>query len=145
MTVVLRQTNFSPYRELEAYQRKLSNMDGKYGATAVFVGTMRDFNLETEVLRMLLEHYPGMTERRLGQILEEASSQWCLLDALVIHRVGEVSPNDPIVLAAVWSMHRRAALDACSHIVESLKHTAPFWKKEVLREGERWIESNTCG
>lgn len=145
MAVILSEAAFSPYRELEIYQQNLPDMIGKYGATAVFVGTMRDLNLGDEVSQMVLEYYPGMTERRLGQIVEEARSRWGFLDALVIHRVGGIFPNDPIVLVAVWATHRRAAFDACSHIIESLKHSAPFWKKETLEQGERWVESNTFG
>ncbi len=145
MAVVLSEGDFSPYRELEAYQEKMLEKAGKYGATAVFVGTMRDLNLGDEVIRMVLEHYPGMTERRLAQIVGDAIMRWDLVDALVVHRVGVVNPNDPIVLVAVWSKHRGAAFDACRHIIETLKHSAPFWKKETLTHGERWVESNTDG
>jgi molybdopterin synthase catalytic subunit len=144
VAVILRDADFSPYRELEAYQQAALSA-GQYGATAVFVGTMRDLNLGESVERMSLEHYPGMTERRLAQIAAEASARWGLLDALVVHRVGEVRPNDSIVLVAAWAAHRGAALDACRHIIEALKHSAPFWKKEILARGERWVESNTGG
>ena len=143
MTVILTETEFSPYAEVDAYQQQ--SKPGTFGATSVFVGTMRDLNLGDAVTRMNLEYYPGMTERRLQQIVAEAQSRWDLLDALVIHRVGDIKPNDTIVLVAVWTPHRAAAFDACRHIIEALKHTAPFWKKETVKDGERWVEGNTEG
>lgn len=144
MTVILHKTGFSPYRELEAYERQTLGKAGKCGATAVFVGTMRDFNLGDPVTHMTLEYYPGMTERQLQQIAEQAQARWNLLDVLVMHRVGDIYPSDPIVLVAVWSAHRGAAFDACRHIVEQLKHNAPFWKKETLENTQRWVENNTA-
>ena len=144
MTVMLCESEFSPYAEVDAYQRQaLLAKAGEFGATSVFVGTMRDLNLGDEVTRMTLEYYPGMTERRLGQIVDEAQSRWNLLDVLVIHRVGVIKPSDSIVLVAVWTRHRGEAFEACRHIIEELKHTAPFWKKETIKDGERWVESNT--
>lgn len=143
MSVFLCKAEFSPYRELEAYQQRMRESAGKQGAMVAFVGTMRDFNLGDEVVQMKLEYYPGMAERRLGQIVEEATAGWNLIDALVVHRVGEIFPNDTIVLVAVWAAHRGAAFDGCRHIIESLKHSVPFWKKESLVNGERWVESNT--
>ncbi len=145
MTVILCQSSFSPYAELEAYQQLMADDVKRYGATTIFVGTMRELNLGDEVTHMSLEHYPGMTERQLGQIVSEAQARWDLLDALVIHRVGEITPGESIVLVAVWTLHRGAAFEACRHIIEALKHTAPFWKKETIKDGERWVESNTEG
>jgi len=145
MTVILCQTEFSPYAEMDAYQQSMGEAAGHYGATSVFVGTMRDLNLGDAVTQMTLEHYPGMTELRLGQIVAETQARWALIDVLVIHRVGEIKPNDAIVLVAAWAMHRGAAFEACRHIIEELKHTAPFWKKESIRDGERWVENNTEG
>jgi len=144
MTVILCQTEFSPYAELDAYQQQATDEKaGRYGATSVFVGTMRSLNQGDEVTQMELEYYPGMTERRLEQIVADAQNRWELLDVLVIHRVGEVKPNAPIVLVAVWTEHRGAAFEACRHIIEALKHTAPFWKKETISNGERWVKGNT--
>ena len=145
MTVILTDSAFSPYRELEVYQSQMRQKHGKFGATAVFVGSMRDLNLGDDVTRMYLEYYPGMTERRLEQIVKESQSRWDLLDVLVMHRVGEIHPGDSIVLVAVWTAHRNAAFEACRQIVETLKHTAPFWKKETVKDGERWVENNTLG
>lgn len=134
---------FDPYEELRRFEAQALTMEGRFGATAVFIGTMRDFNEGEAVQAMTLEHYPGMTERHLSAIAREASSRWDLLETLIIHRVGLVRPNDTIVLVAVWSAHRGAALDACSFLIEDLKSRAPFWKKEELASGSRWVEKNT--
>lgn len=132
---------FDPWRELVAYQAaQAANRVGKFGATAVFVGSMRDFNLGDSVLAMTLEHYPGMTEAYLEKISVEARSRWDLLDTLVIHRVGPLAPNDPIVLVAVWSAHREDAFAACRYLIDELKHRAPFWKREVTAGGARWVK-----
>jgi molybdopterin synthase catalytic subunit len=143
MKVMLCHSEFSPYAELDAYQQAMPESSGRFGATSVFVGTMRELNLGDEVTGMTLEFYPGMTERRLEGIVADAQNRWELIDALIIHRVGEIKPGDAIVLVAVWTPHRGAAFEACRHIIEALKHTAPFWKKETVKEGERWVESNT--
>lgn len=143
MHIDIRTEAFDPWQEVYRYQESKATLRGKFGATAVFVGTMRDFNEGDDVTTMELEHYPGMTEKHLEQIMREASERWSLLDALILHRVGPLSPHDPIVLVAVWSAHRSAAFDASRYLMEELKSRAPFWKKERLREGERWVESNT--
>lgn len=143
--IELRSDAFDPYAELLRYQSASLGQSGKFGATCAFVGTMRDFNEGDAVRAMCLEHYPGMTEMHLERIVMEAKRRWDFLDALVIHRVGEIVPDQPIVLAAVWSSHRGAAFDACRYIVEELKHRAPFWKKETLARRERWVEKNTEG
>ena len=114
-----------------------------YGATAVFVGSMRDFNEGDDVQQMWLEHYPGMTEKHLQTIADEAMQKWDLLDVLLVHRVGEINPGDPIVLVAAWSAHRAAAFDASRYLMEELKSRAPFWKKEQLDSSSRWVEKNT--
>jgi len=134
---------FDPCAELAAYQGGIVGQRGKYGAVISFVGTMRDFNDNRAVQAMTLEHYPGMTEKHLQEISAEAERRWDVLDTLIIHRVGEVRPGDPIVLVAVWSAHRAAAFDACRYLIEELKARAPFWKKERLHEIARWVEHNT--
>ncbi|RMG30856.1 MAG: molybdenum cofactor biosynthesis protein MoaE [Gammaproteobacteria bacterium] len=145
MRVALSETDFDPWRALAEYQ-EARLAPGRHGATAVFVGTMREFNEDASVVGMRLEHYPGMTERELERLLEAAAARWSLLDALVLHRVGELSPGDPIVLVAVWAAHRREAFEACRWLMEELKSNAPFWKKERLADGrERWVEKNTPG
>ena len=137
-------TAFDPWKEIQQYQQtKLPA--GKYGATASFIGTMRDFNQGDDISCMTLEHYPGMTESYLDKICDEAKQRWELLDCLIIHRVGDVYPNDPIVLTVVWSAHRKEAFDACRYLMEELKSRAPFWKKEGLDKGDRWVDKNTPG
>lgn len=145
MTVSLCAERFRPYQELQRYQDERLELAGKQGAMACFIGTMRDFNDGETVYDMRLEHYPGMTEKQLEGIVEEARRRWDFFDALVIHRIGEIHPNDPIVVVAVWSSHRGAAFDACRYIIEELKSTAPFWKSESIPGGSRWVEKNTCG
>jgi molybdopterin synthase catalytic subunit len=144
MSISLTSQAFDPWQSLAEYQAQ--QLAGKYGATAVFVGTMRDFNQGDGVVGMTLEHYPGMTEKQLALIVEQANQQWVLMDTLLIHRIGDVVPDDSLVLVAAWSAHRGDAFDACRFIMEALKKQAPFWKKERLASGEvRWVESNSNG
>ncbi|HEX2242317.1 MAG TPA: molybdenum cofactor biosynthesis protein MoaE, partial [Gammaproteobacteria bacterium] len=145
MHIEIREAPFDPWRELARYQQDTLNAAGKYGATAVFVGSMRDFNEGEQVTAMTLEHYPTMTEKHLREIANQARVRWDIIDVLILHRVGEIRPNDPIVLVAVWSAHRAAAYDANRFIMEDLKSKAPFWKKETLKKGSRWVERNTLG
>ena len=145
MRVELRETPFEPLVELERHQRMSTGLVGRCGATAIFIGTMRDFNDGDAVQGMVLEYYPGMTEKYLRRIVETASREWPLLEVLVVHRVGELRPNDPIVLVAVWAEHRAAAFSACRSIMEELKSKAPFWKRETTAAGSRWVEHNTPG
>jgi molybdopterin synthase catalytic subunit len=113
------------------------------GAVATFVGLVRDLNEGARVSRMSLEHYPGMTERALEEICAEAARRWDLLDSRVVHRVGPLEPGDAIVLVAVSSAHRGEAFAACEFIMDYLKTRAPFWKKELTPEGERWVEARS--
>ncbi len=146
MSVIILPEAFDPWQTLAQYQQKMPELDGKYGATAVFLGTMRDFNEGDNVSQMFLEHYPGMTEKHLEKICTQATQDFALLESLVVHRVGKINPNDPIVLVAVWTAHRKQAFEACREIMEDLKSRAPFWKKEQLNTGkDRWVEKNTKG
>ncbi|MEW6445208.1 MAG: molybdopterin synthase catalytic subunit MoaE [Pseudomonadota bacterium] len=111
------------------------------GAVAVFLGTVRDINDDKTVSTLELEHYPGMTERALEEIEAKARMRWPLNDALIIHRVGPMRPEDQIVLVAVSSRHRHAAFEACAYIMDYLKTRAPFWKKEDTPEGPRWVDA----
>ncbi|MBI4756290.1 MAG: molybdopterin synthase catalytic subunit MoaE [Betaproteobacteria bacterium] len=111
------------------------------GAVASFVGKVRDLNDGSGVSAMTLEHYPGMTERALEEIVAEARSRWDILDALVVHRVGPLLPGDNIVLVVVTGAHRGEAFAACEFIMDYLKTRAPFWKKERTPEGERWVDA----
>lgn len=140
MDVRIQTEPLDPWQAIQDCQRGSEKLTGKYGATSVFVGTMRDFNQGTDVQVMTLEHYPGMTERHLEAVALEALERWDILDVLVVHRVGELSPNDPIVLVAVWSAHRDAAFSACRYVIDELKTRAPFWKQESTPAGKRWVE-----
>jgi len=145
MTVEILDSAFDPWHYLAEYRNKGAQRSGQFGATAVFVGTMRDFNQDEPVQGMVLEHYPGMTEGHLEKISREAVRRWDLIDSLIVHRVGELLPGEPIVLVAVWSAHRQAAFEASRYLMEELKSKAPFWKKEQLEAGARWVERNTPG
>ena len=111
------------------------------GALVSFVGQVRDLNDGSVVSGMHLEHYPGMTEKALAGIAEQAMQRWELADALVIHRHGDLKPLDQIVLVVVASAHRQVAFAACEFIMDYLKTEAPFWKKESTPEGERWVDA----
>jgi len=137
---------FDPWKLQQDYQTTSMQDKTDYGATASFIGTMRDFNEGDDVTSMTLEHYPKMTSKKLNEIVDEAAGKWSLLNALVVHRVGKILPAEPIVLVTVWSSHRVDAFEACRFIMEDLKHKAPFWKQETLKDGEsRWVEENTVG
>lgn len=110
------------------------------GAAVQFVGTVRDYNADGPVTALELEHYPGMTEAELERLEAEARRRWEVLEVLVIHRFGRLEPGEGIVLVAVWSAHRDAAFEACRFLIDTLKTTAPFWKKEAdPAGGERWV------
>ncbi|MGH8798761.1 MAG: molybdopterin synthase catalytic subunit MoaE [Casimicrobiaceae bacterium] len=117
--------------------------DARVGAIASFVGLVRDQNDAASVCTLTLEHYPGMTEKALTRIVDEARQRWSIHDSVVIHRVGELAPTDQIVLVAVSSAHRGDAFAACAFIMDYLKTRAPFWKKERTPEGERWVEARS--
>jgi len=142
----LRAQPFDPWQELARHEDVLRvQHHGAYGAAVVFVGSTRDVTDGESVHTLVLEHYPGMTEHHLEVITHEAMVRWALVDALVFHRYGELSPNDPIVLVAAWSAHRAAAFAACRYLIEELKSRAPFWKRESLPAGPRWVTHNTPG
>ncbi len=111
------------------------------GAVVTFTGKVRNHNLGESVSALTLEHYPGMTEKALGDIITEARSRWPLQRVTVIHRVGPLFPGDEIVFVGVTSAHRGMAFDAAEFIMDYLKTKAPFWKREATTEGERWVES----
>jgi len=115
--------------------------DTGVGAVAAFVGTVRDVNDASQVSGLTLEHYAGMTEAALEAIVDEARRRFDIRDALVVHRVGPLAPGDQIVLVVVTSAHRGTAFDACEFVMDYLKTRAPFWKKERLPDGERWVDA----
>ena len=111
------------------------------GAVATFIGLVRDINEGADVAAMTLEHYPGMTEKALQDIVDQAKSRWDIYDALVIHRIGTLRTGDQIVFVAVTGAHRGEAFAACEFIMDYLKTEAPFWKKEQTAQGERWVDA----
>jgi molybdopterin synthase catalytic subunit len=129
MKIAVQREDFDLGAEVRAISR-----DSKVGAVASFVGLVRD-------VRMTLEHYPGMTESAIRRIVEEAGGRWRLMDCTVIHRYGDLAPNDQIVLVAVASAHRGDAFAACEFIMDYLKTSAPFWKKEHRAGGATWVEA----
>lgn len=137
MSVRVQEADFEVGAELAA----LRAGDARVGALASFLGLVRDMNDGSSVSEMTLEHYPGMTEKALEEIVVEARGRWDIYDALVIHRVGLLKPCDQIVLVAVTSAHRGEAFAACEFIMDYLKTRAPFWKKEATPDGGRWVDA----
>lgn len=130
MRISVQGEDFDPGVEI----RNLAAQSHGIGAIASFIGLVRE-------VPMTLEHYPGMTERAIGRIVEEARARWQVIDCTVIHRYGALAPNERIVLVAVASAHRGDAFAACEFIMDYLKTQAPFWKKEARPEGARWVEA----
>jgi molybdopterin synthase catalytic subunit len=110
------------------------------GALASFIGLVRQDG-EAAITAMTLEHYPGMTEKKLAEIEAEAHARWPLQASLIVHRYGRMVPGEPIVLVATASPHRAAALEACAFLIDWLKTQAPFWKLEETAEARRWVEA----
>ncbi|MCE1239662.1 MAG: molybdopterin synthase catalytic subunit MoaE [Azonexaceae bacterium] len=137
MSVRVQTADFDVGAELTALRAN----DPRIGALASFVGLVRDINDGASVSGMMLEHYPGMTEKALEAIVADAQGRWDIFDALVIHRVGPLAPCDQIVLVAVSSAHRGEAFAACEFIMDYLKTKAPFWKKEATADGGRWVDA----
>ncbi len=127
--------------DLTTEVKLLRKDDPRVGAVVTFVGTVRDMNDGSQVKGMTLEHYPGMTEKSLEEIIIQAKGRWDIYKTLVIHRVGPLLPEDQIVLVAVTSAHRGEAFAACEFIVDYLKTAAPFWKKEETPEGGKWVDA----
>ncbi|ABP33662.1 molybdopterin synthase catalytic subunit MoaE [Polynucleobacter asymbioticus] len=127
--------------DLSAEIVALRKGDARVGAVVSFLGTVRDLSDGSQVKGMTLEHYPGMTEKSLQAILDQAATRWNIFQTLVIHRVGLLLPEDQIVLVAVTSAHRGEAFSACEFIMDYLKTAAPFWKKEDTPEGSRWVDA----
>ncbi len=127
--------------DVAAEEQQLRQGNSRIGAVVSFLGLMRDINEGDQVNTMILEHYPGMTEKALAAIVDEAGQRWDLEGIRLIHRLGELLPEEPIVLVMVASRHRGEAFRACEFVIDYLKTRAPFWKKEVTPEGERWVEA----
>jgi molybdopterin synthase catalytic subunit len=124
-----------------AEQDELRRGQAQIGALVAFVGLMRDINEGSAVEAMTLEHYPGMTERALETIAADARRRWQVDGIRIVHRVGRLTPEEPIVLVAVTSRHRGDAFRACELIIDFLKTDAPFWKKEHTADGARWVQA----
>lgn len=129
--------------DLGAEIATLRARDASVGAVAAFIGTVRDRNDGQGVSAMELEHYPGMTERAIEAMIDEALRRFEILGARVIHRVGLLQPCDQIMMVAVTSAHRGQAFQACEFLMDYLKTQAPFWKKEQTPEGARWVDARS--
>ncbi len=136
-TVSIQTQDFDVSQELAA----LRAGDARAGAVCTFLGTVRERNDGSAVSSMELEHYPGMTEKSITAMMEEAQQRFDIYAARVIHRVGLLQPEDQIVLVAVTSAHRGESFQACEFLMDYLKTQAPFWKKEVTPEGARWVDA----
>ena len=136
-SVRVQQEDFDAGREIAAVRAR----DAKIGAVVSFIGLCRDTNDGEQISAMTLEHYPGMTEREIESIVDEAKRRWKVTHATVIHRVGTLKPLDQIVLVVTAGGHRGDAFAACEFIMDYLKTRAPFWKKEQTARGERWVEA----
>jgi molybdopterin synthase catalytic subunit len=140
MTVRVQVEDFDAGAELQSL--RLTRPD--VGAVVSFIGQVRDMNDGSGVSVMHLEHYPGMTEKSLETITQQAKQRWDIVDVLVIHRVGDLNPSDQIVMVAVSSAHRKEAFMACEFVMDYLKTEAPFWKKELTTNGARWVEAKAA-
>ena len=127
--------------DVGAVNDALREGNARIGAIASFVGVCRDLNDGDPVDEMWLEHYPGMTEKSIRGIIDEARGRWRILGCQVIHRIGRLRPTEPIVLVVVASSHRREAFEACEFVMDYLKTRAPFWKREDTPQGQRWVDA----
>lgn len=136
MKVSVQEKPFSLARELDNF----SFQNQETGAIVNFVGKVRS-DPDNPLCYMLIEHYPGMTDMAITKFVEEAYARWKLIDCLVIHRFGKLKPGEVIVLVATSSKHRSEAFEAAEFLMDYLKSRAPFWKKEVSKKGEQWVQS----
>ena len=140
MTVRVQSEDFDISKEIAFLRRD----NPRIGAIASFIGVVRDMNEGDSVAEMTLEHYPGMTEKSVEDIITQACDRWQVMDAVVIHRIGTLKPLDQIVLVVVSSAHRGDAFAACEFIMDFLKTRAPFWKKEQTGKGARWVDARAA-
>lgn len=136
--IILVQTEDFDINELTS---RLCDQRQDIGAVVTFCGLVRDQSSDRNLLALELEHYPGMTEKSLQVIAEQAMQRWDIVDLAIIHRVGKLQPGDNIVAVVVISAHRREAFEAAEFLMDYLKTQAPFWKKEITRQGEQWVEA----
>ena len=135
--VLIQTQDFDLAKEIEALRAN----DKRVGAVCSFIGTVRDRNDGLSVQSMELEHYPGMTEKAIETMIDEAMTRFDIFAARVIHRVGLLQPLDQVVMVAVTSSHRGESFKACEFLMDYLKTQAPFWKKEETPEGARWVDA----
>ncbi|KJZ19146.1 molybdenum cofactor biosynthesis protein MoaE [Loktanella sp. S4079] len=135
MTVRVQSDTFDAGVELNAFAQGRRDI----GAIVSFTGVVRD--TDNTLQEMLIEHYPGMTERAIKEIVKTAIERWNLADALVIHRFGALKPGAPIMMVATASAHRAAAFEAADFLMDYLKSRAPFWKKEITKDGAHWVDA----
>ncbi len=140
VTVRVQSEDFDISKEIAFLRRD----NPRIGAIASFIGVVRDMNEGDSVAEMTLEHYPGMTEKSVEDIITQARDRWQVMDAVVIHRIGTLKPLDQIVLVVVSSAHRGDAFAACEFIMDFLKTRAPFWKKEQTGKGARWVDARAA-
>ena len=133
----VQQEDFDVGAEIEALVRG----NHKIGGVASFVGVVRDVAGDRPIEAMELEHYPGMTEKKLAEIEAEANQRWPLEASLIVHRTGRLAPGERIVLVVTASAHRKAALDSCAFLIDWLKTKAPFWKLEETADGGKWVDA----
>ena len=133
----VQQEDFDVGAEIEALVRG----NHKIGGVASFVGVVRDVAGDQPIEAMELEHYPGMTEKKLAEIEAEANQRWPLEASLIVHRTGRLAPGERIVLVVTASAHRKAALDSCAFLIDWLKTKAPFWKLEETADGGKWVDA----
>jgi molybdopterin synthase catalytic subunit len=138
--VTIQEQDFDVAAEIAALRRD----DAGVGAVCSFIGTVRDRNDGSPVSAMELEHYPGMTEKAIEQMIDEALRRFDIRAARVIHRVGRLQVQDQIVLVVVTSAHRGESFQACEFLMDYLKTQAPFWKKESTPQGERWVDARVA-
>jgi molybdopterin synthase catalytic subunit len=139
MKIMIQTTDFDLSTELAELRAKHRDV----GAIVSFVGTVREMNSESQINHMELEHYPGMTEKSLENIAQQAVKRWKINDVVVIHRIGVLPVGAQIVLVAVASKHRGTAFEACEFIIDFLKTDAPFWKKEISENGAHWVDARS--
>ncbi len=147
MFIRVQSDDFELNQVKEYFQQYSLQHGAQIGAIVSFIGLVREFQQQRDdkeqVKALTLEHYPGMTESILEQIAQQAKDRWQLNDLIIIHRIGTLLPNDNIVLIATASAHRQDAFDACQYIMDILKTSAPFWKKEQTNQGARWVEARS--
>ena len=136
--VKVQQEDFITQNEIDNLKNRCKEIPG---AITSFVGYVRDYSNNEKITSLNIEHYPGMTEKKLMEISEQATKKWPLLGTLVIHRYGKLNTSDQIVLAAAASLHRKAAFEATEFMMDYLKTTAPFWKSEIINDSKVWVKA----